>query len=291
MKYKTGTDFRKALEKRLLDHHRASSIPLSRLRKTVAFDRFLARLVESAPDKWILKGGFLMELNFRQRARTTKDIDLLCRCETSNLHSHLVEISKLDLNDWFSFEVSRPLSVNVNATNTLRFPVRSLLDSRTFESFHLDVNTTDILFHEPFIVNGSDLLGFAGLQPVNILAYPLTQQIAEKFHALTRNYESGEASRVKALVDILLIAGECTFSAKDLRKAVVTTFKIRKTHDVPIQFKGLAQVYAKSYTRAANQVGITQKTLNDGNKALGEFLTPIISGKQGKWLPDEWRWA
>ncbi|MGB9606231.1 MAG: hypothetical protein ACPL88_10195 [Bryobacteraceae bacterium] len=44
----------------------ASGMPLARLRKMVAFERFLARLVAAQPDAWVLKGG--LALQFRLMA-------------------------------------------------------------------------------------------------------------------------------------------------------------------------------------------------------------------------------
>jgi len=78
-RYQSGAAFRQALEERLLSRSLASNIPLVRLRKTVAFDRFLARLENLQPGKWILKGGFAIQLRLADQARTTKDIDVLAR--------------------------------------------------------------------------------------------------------------------------------------------------------------------------------------------------------------------
>ncbi len=61
MKYTSGAAFRQALETRLV-HRSRQGIPLVRLRKIVAFERFLARLVASDLQNWALKGGFALEL-------------------------------------------------------------------------------------------------------------------------------------------------------------------------------------------------------------------------------------
>jgi len=79
VRYKTGAAFRQALGTRIKSISKESGMPLNRLRKLVAFDRFLARLVHDQPDDWVLKGGFALQLRLGERARTTKDIDLLAR--------------------------------------------------------------------------------------------------------------------------------------------------------------------------------------------------------------------
>ncbi len=70
-----------------------------RLRKMVAFDRFLARLAISNPDKWILKGGLAFQLRLGERARTTKDIDMLVLEQQLEIYSLLRDAGVLDLGD------------------------------------------------------------------------------------------------------------------------------------------------------------------------------------------------
>ena len=52
------------------------SVELDRLRKRVAFERFLARLFGRASSRWVLKGSYALELRLGGKARATKDIDL-----------------------------------------------------------------------------------------------------------------------------------------------------------------------------------------------------------------------
>ena len=77
MKYKTGAAFRQALDAHIQSTNKNTGLPLARLRKLVAFDRFLVRLFHDQPDGWVLKSGFALQLRLGERARTTKDIDLL----------------------------------------------------------------------------------------------------------------------------------------------------------------------------------------------------------------------
>ena len=67
MNYATGADFRRALEARLRQRALSTGAPLVRLRKMAAFDRFMARLQETQPSPWLLKGGFALQLRFADR--------------------------------------------------------------------------------------------------------------------------------------------------------------------------------------------------------------------------------
>ena len=57
MRYQTGTAFRRALETRIAERAADSGASIQRLRKAVAFERLLARLLIVAPNRWMLKGG------------------------------------------------------------------------------------------------------------------------------------------------------------------------------------------------------------------------------------------
>jgi hypothetical protein len=74
-RFKSATDFRKSLEARLKDISAKTGEDLQRIRRKVAFDRFLARIFssENSASNFLLKGGYAMELRF-DTARATKDI-------------------------------------------------------------------------------------------------------------------------------------------------------------------------------------------------------------------------
>ena len=73
--YATSRAFRTALEERLKRASQNDRIDPNRLRRQVSFDRLLARLFREEPAPWVLKGGYALELRFKN-ARSTVDIDL-----------------------------------------------------------------------------------------------------------------------------------------------------------------------------------------------------------------------
>lgn len=291
MKYKNDSAFCQALENRIAKESGSTGIPIQRLRKWIAFDRFLARLVSLNPKDWILKGGFMMELFFQKRARTTKDIDLHCRLEEEEIYQQLQSAGSSDLNDWFRFEVAAPQSENQFLQDMKRFNVKSLLASRQFENFHVDVNSSDMLMDQPKEIDGMDLLAFAEIPPIKILCYPLTQQVAEKIHALSRTYQSGEVSRVKDVVDILLIATSERFSSRKLRDSITSTFQNRNSSDLDTSIPRINSIYSRDYASMARQIGLTIISLDEANNALKSFLLPILQMKKpSMWNPAKWKW-
>ena len=86
-----------------------------------------------------------------------------------------------------------------------RFPVEAQMAGRRFANFHLDVSAGDVL-REPFeILEGNDWLGFAGIPKAKLPAISREEQFAEKLHAYTLPRTGRPNSRVKDLVDMVLL--------------------------------------------------------------------------------------
>ena len=257
MTYRSGASFRRALEDRLRTQSLETGTPLVRLRKMVVFDRFLARLIQDRPDAWVLKGGLALQLRLGNQARTTKDIDVLLTTphdEPHDVHQALVRAALLDLGDWFQFEVERPTARDTCGTyRRSALPGAGLLDRRRFEAFHIDVGWGDPLIEPVETLTTPALLGFAGIQPTAIPCYPLTQQVAEKVHAYTRPRATGEGSRVKDLVDILLIAELRQMDGRLLQQALQATFDTRKTHALPTQFPDPPPTWSSTLSSACRR--------------------------------------
>jgi len=128
VKYETPVAFRQALEERLRQNYPGHLIP--RLRKMIAFERFMARLNQD----WVLKGGYALQLR-TERARSTQDIDLLARPMIADrIYESLVQQVHQDTGDYFSFTVEQTQG-NVDRGGSRRFRVTSRVAGRVFERF------------------------------------------------------------------------------------------------------------------------------------------------------------
>lgn len=292
MRYASSGAFRTALEDRLKMQSLHTGVPLVRLRKMVAFERFLARLVTHQPEEWLLKGGLALQWRLGERARTTQDMDLLLIGAAEDIHAVLVRVALLDLGDWFGYLVQQSTRPQAADVGGLRFAVRTLLDGRPFETFHLDVGRDDPVIESPETLVAPSLLGFAGLAPVAMPCYPVTQHLAEKLHAYTRPHASGQSSRVKDLLDIILLAGMGTMSAEPLLEALQATFRGRQTHALPDALPAPPPAWAAPFRRLAIEVGLESDRLDEGAALARRFLDPVLQGRaQGLWSPAEWRWS
>jgi hypothetical protein len=176
--YKTAGAFRTALETRLQTRAQVERTDLQRLRRQVAFDRFLARLFPKGPKgtyPWILKGGYAMELRIRS-ARTTKDIDLTLHDGTrlaKNLDERgkqvrvmLQDAASIQLKDYFEFLVGEAREELDGAPEGgSRYPVEARMDGRVFARFHVDIGIGEEVMEPVEVVEGRDWLGFGGIAP------------------------------------------------------------------------------------------------------------------------------
>jgi hypothetical protein len=299
MKYQNGTAFRRALEDRLLTQSQQHGQSLVRLRKLVAFDRFLARmaLVEShqdglAADHWLLKGGLALQLRLGHLARTTRDMDVLLALPRSQLYLVLANAAKIDLGDWFTFVIrSDAAALPGQGEGGMRFFATARLDDRVFESFHIDVGTGDPVLEPAEYLTTPPYLAFADIPPVTIPCYPLSQHLAEKVHAYVRPNDTGESSRVKDLVDIVLIADHFPVDAQHLGAAIRATFGARAA-SLPARLPAPPPTWSVKYAKLADEVGSRHKTLPEAEHAAQRFLDPILSGEaQGAWSPDVQAWS
>jgi hypothetical protein len=190
------------------------------------------------------------------------------------------------LNDWFQFEVAKQMR-----GTGLRFPVQARLDGRAFETFHVDVGSGDPLVEPAEKLTPPALLEFAEIRPPVVPCYPLTQQIAEKVHAYTRPHATGEASRVKDWVDVLLIAELGTLNGQLLRRALRATFEARNTHPLPTHLPVPPSSWSTPFRRIAREVSLGYNTLADAISAISRFLDPVLQGQPvGRWDPITWTW-
>jgi hypothetical protein len=294
VKYETAEAFRTALEQRLKNEAEASGMALMRLRKRVAFERFLARLAASEPSGWVLKGAFALELRLGLRTRTTKDIDLGRADDEEAATEHLNAATRVDLGDFFDFEVRRTPALDAAAGfHAVRYTVRADLAGRRFEQFPVDVALRELspIHAEPLF--GANSLEFADVAALQLPVVLLEQHVAEKLHAYTGTFghDARESTRVKDLVDLVLIGEMAELDAKRLSHALPTTFEQRARQPLPKAIPSPPSSWASPYAVLAREVGIAVD-IEAGHAAAARLLDPALRSEAGgHWDPEVRRWS
>ncbi|MBI1908858.1 MAG: nucleotidyl transferase AbiEii/AbiGii toxin family protein [Deltaproteobacteria bacterium] len=232
-KFATPKAFRTSLEERLKTHSRKTGIELQRLRRQVAFDRLLFRLFQFFPKDLLLKGGYAMELRL-EGARATKDIDLVLKAtrvgSTGNsdhvIRRMLQDAVQKDSGDFFEFLVGEPtLDLEAVPYGGSRYPIEQ--------------------------IESEDWLGFAGIETLPFPAISREQQFAEKLHAYTSPREESENSRVKDLIDLVLL-----IVSGGLKTAIGKVFEYRATHEAPKTISHPPANWKPKFDRLAKECGL-----------------------------------
>ena len=291
MRYASAGAFRAALEARL-KNEQTDGMSASRLRKRVVFERLLARLHAVAPEGWYLKGGFALELRLGIEARTTKDVDIDWALAEGEATELLLDAAAHHLDDWFEFDVRRSRADHDLAGGGQRWTVRAELGGREFESVAIDVGFGVPPVVEPDSVSTSRLLQFADIEAVVVSTAAVEQHLAEKLHAYTRIYAGDQpSSRVKDLVDVVVIVRTMAVDGDRLLEAMSSIFERRGTHPTPRRLPAPPSDWARPWAVLVENLPADAE-LTAGAAAAVAFWDPVLAGvvAGGAWDPAASAW-
>jgi predicted nucleotidyltransferase component of viral defense system len=282
-KFKSATDFRKSLEARLQGLAAKTKVDLQRLRRKVAFDRFLARIFSQEKPGFYLKGGYAMELRLAH-ARATRDIDLTFVRRVTNeselisalILNDLRDLAERDLNDHFIYKVGEAQIDLENAPyGGARYPVSALVDKKLYVRFQLDVGA-DFLLDKVESIQGANWLEFCGIPAPVIPMISIEQQFAEKMHAYTLFRGQRANSRPKDLIDMVLLLDMKNPKPDEMLRALQKVFKKRDTHPLPKRLDPPPAVWNDQFIEMAAECGLSQN-MQESFEKISEFFNRIIT--------------
>jgi hypothetical protein len=284
--------FRAAIEARLRNYARAAGVPVMAVRRQASLERLIVRLTVVAPGRWALKGGLALDTKLGAHARSSLDMDMDHREGAAAARADLELAVTRDLDDYFTFIIAGRREIREGGINLAdRYRVECVVSGTQFETFQVDVTNVPPTQWEVVEATRPGLLADVGLGPITVLLVPLERQVAEKLHAYTRPYESGNSTRVKDLVDFVLI---CTFERLDgdrLRATIADTFNRRATHPVPGRVPRPPAEWAVAYRDEALAVSIPPD-LDTAYSLVAAWLDPILAGvARGSWNPERATWG
>ena len=213
-------------------------------------------------------------------ARATKDLDFTVRTispsSSDAVLDHLQEAGQRDLNDFFSFRVGAPMADLDGAPyGGSRYPVDATMAQRTFAKFHLDVGIGDVVLDPLEHIKTRDWFGFAGIAPVSVPTIQREQQFQEKLHAYTLPRAGMANSRVRDLVDMILLIKSAALEASVVVEAVRRTFDGRGTHPLPAALEPPPPDWDKPFQSLAEECQL-DPSVNMAFKELSEFVALVF---------------
>jgi len=282
-RYSSPVAFRTALDTRLKQDADSRGIDVQWLRRRVAFERILARLVVSMPGRWVLKGGMALEIRLGERARATKDLDLALRgaeLDAESARDELVTGLRADVDgDGFIFRLDDavPLATDDAGRPGWRFPIDILLAAKLFARVRVDVvaRAVEMAPTEHLRLPGLD---FARIPEHEVEVIDRAQHFAEKLHAFTRTYAGGRpSSRVKDLPDLNLLIEDGLRPSAELLDTCERLFRERATHPVPESLPDPPADWDRVYSRLAAELDTGAKTMAEAMEILRAFWAETMA--------------
>jgi hypothetical protein len=117
--------------------------------------------------------------------------------------------------------------------------------------------------------------------------------LAEKLHAYVQVRSDGRLNtRVKDLVDMVLIHDYVVLDAEKFRRALSSTFGYRMA-EVPVALPAPPDGWLSTYQQLAASVGI-DPDVQAGYRLAQELFDPILAGRvhaASTWSPDQHDWV
>jgi hypothetical protein len=146
------------------------------------------------------------------------------------------------------------------------------LAGKPFASVRLDVaaRAEELASTEKLQVPGA-LAAFDRLSPPQVEVAAPAQHFAEKLHALTRDHGERLNTRIRDLVDLMLLIELELVRAPEVLTVVRHVFKGRGTHPVPGDLPDPPTGWARDYAEAAAATSLRARTAEEAMLRLRSF--------------------
>ncbi|WP_020393312.1 nucleotidyl transferase AbiEii/AbiGii toxin family protein [Kribbella catacumbae] len=267
------------------------------------FDRFLSRVfAQGEQSEWLLKGGMSI-LARVPRSRTTKDVDLAAQQATNLTEAEraLTALVDVNLGDHLTFRLIRstPTGLGDNqpgvATRRYVFACIDVDYDTQIDTVVVDVVVGPPPVGRPEVVEPANRLHLRRplvTHPYRL--YPVADQIADKVCAtMGTNYPGGKrSSRVKDLVDLVLLAHTQTVDLHELRIAIEAK---RNLSDIdPFGHFDIPADWPRTYPKTAKGVPVAESfTAETAAELVATFIDPALgkNSNTATWDPQRLSWA
>ena len=165
--------------------------------------------------------------------------------------------------DWFTFVVGRAEQLQADQVGRAiwRYSVQSDLAGRQFGSLKLDVAPRVEELEPTERVPLHNELVFAGVRSRAVELIDINRHAAEKLHALTRTYGNRPSTRVRDLVDLVLLLENDHLDDDVCRAAIRTTFEQRGTHVPPSDLSEPPPAWTDTYSSLVTHLDVEADSL------------------------------
>ena len=236
----------------------------------------LERAESVGSPRFIVKGGVALELRLRDRARATKDIDIVLRDPRADLADSLELALTGDPYQGFSFRrKGQPLLLDNGAVN-MEFAVTYRGQPWTSISVDIaraEVGEADVEWVDAIVL--TDVFGVTG--PAQLPCLPLRFHVAQKLHGMTLPPRPGKQNeRFRDLVDLLLMDAMITKDGDALREACELVFSTRNTHPWPPDLTAAPTHWARPFAELAKELELPDTNVDAALASVRRLVARIL---------------
>lgn len=260
------------LERLVAHYAKLTGVAPARVRRWLSVMVLLGALdrVRESDPVFLLKGGVAIELRVRGRARATKDVDLVFFGDREALGE---DLDRALAEPYSGFSFQREEIEPGGQAGFRRLDVKLLFRGRSWGTLRLEVAGPDsqATDGEPVPAIPLDEFGITG--PETILCLSLRYQIAQKIHAVTERFPSGDNERFRDLID-LIICRDLIERMDEVKEACRDTFAARGRHGWPPELI-VPDVWAEPYTALAEEMNFPTTDVEEAAMQVRELIVAI----------------
>lgn len=262
--------------------------------REVLRDRLLVRLFSEGCERFALKGGSGMLARIPD-ARATRDIDLISTSEES-VEQVMADFERLiarDMGDLFRFEVEgfeEALDDNGYA-RLLKIKCLTFIGAAEKDPVMIDLSLDGEMTDLPVFIVPLNRIEIPGFATADYLVYPLVDQVADKLCAMVELHNGYPSSRVKDLVDVMLVLAHEDVNCVRMRRALAT--EAEKRGLAPLKAVEPPSFWRSLYPAQAKKTALPQDFVNFDFAVtlLAAFTKPLVGeGDFSIWNHHELQW-
>lgn len=269
---------------------------VSALQSQYVYDRFLARVFAEPNTGWVIKGGVALLARVHD-TRHSKDVDLFH--QRGDIHAAIADLEhaiSTDLDDGVQFRISKRDMKSTPGAHPrgqqYKLTIQVLTGAVERNGFSVDLVTGSLMTAEPETVTGPISFTIPGITPPTLRVYPLVDHVADKVAATETDFNGRESSRIRDLVDLVIIARTQTMRARELGHAIRSErlyrgLPARPTVQVPASWRSAHAGFQRQIRNPNYRSGF-----DDACAIVRAFIDPVLSENppDGAWNPTRLAW-
>jgi len=225
--------------------------------------------------RFAIKGAVAIEMRLPEKARATRDIDLVVEDPAHAEFTLQLRDALDDGYQGFTFRVKGDAHMMPN--DSVRVDVALEYGGRAWGTIQVDLSPregdrTEVELVEPFALER-----FGLETPEALPCLSLRYHIAQKIHAMTEPPRDRQTpnERFRDLVDLLLMK-ELVTELLGVREACVEVFALRATHDWPPVLDA-PPFWKEPFAALADEVDLPIRSLDDAVREAQAFIAAVAS--------------